>query len=447
MAEMLLRIINYPITFLLLFYVFDSFRLLKGGTTEEMRLRGYKRQKVLLLVICTVYFLLLYFYLEDIQMLYLYFLTLLFCVLLPFIYRTCYMGASEIMCNHVIFLFISGMLLLSRISTDKAFRQVEIGLAGLVLSSGIPYLIYKFKGTFRNWKWVYFAVGVVALAAVFLFGSYSNGAKISISLFGVYIQPLEFVKISFVFFMAAFLRDCHDLKSYMQVSVLAAIHVIILALSKDLGGALILFVIYLVLLFVATEKWYVLPAGLGFVLLMYVFANLFFTHVHARIEAWLDPLSVIDNQGYQVSQSLFGIGTWGWFGSGLGLGMPETIPVVVQDFLFSAIGEELGVLYALCLILICFGFVLLLFNLTLKMKDSFYRMVALGLTTCYGFQTFLTIGGCIKFIPSTGVALPFVSYGGSSLLASILIFSILQGLSMTENKKESQHEKEKRRKK
>lgn len=126
---------------------------------------------------------------------------------------------------------------------------------------------------------------------------------------------------------------------------------------------------------------------------------------------------------------------------GLYKGVPNTIPVVEQDFVFSAIAEELGGIFALCLILICVSCFLMFFNIAMQMKDVYYKYVALGLGTVYGFQVFLTLGGVTKFIPSTGVTLPFVSYGGSSLLSTFIIFAIIQGLYLKKEDEGEIHEK------
>ena len=159
-----------------------------------------------------------------------------------------------------------------------------------------------------------------------------------------------------------------------------------------------------------------------------------FSHVQTRFIAWKDPLSVIDNQGYQICQSLFAIGTGGWFGLGLNQGLPKKIPVVENDFIFSAISEEFGGIFALCIIMICVSCFFMIFNISMQLKDSFYKMVALGLGSVYALQVFLTIGGVTKFIPSTGVTLPLVSYGGSSLLSTMIIFGIVQGLYIMQSK-------------
>ena len=160
-----------------------------------------------------------------------------------------------------------------------------------------------------------------------------------------------------------------------------------------------------------------------------------------RVVAWKNPLGVIDKEGYQICQSLFAIGTGGWFGMGLYQGMPDKIPVVEQDFVFAAISEELGGVFALCLLLVCVSCYLMFLNIAMQIKDQFYKLIALGLGTVYGFQVFLTIGGVTKFIPSTGVTLPLVSYGGSSLLSTTIIFAIIQGLYILRQDEEGKKKK------
>ena len=169
-----------------------------------------------------------------------------------------------------------------------------------------------------------------------------------------------------------------------------------------------------------------------------------FNHVRVRVIAWRDPLSVIDREGYQICQSLFAIGTGGWFGMGLFQGMPDKIPVVESDFVFSAIAEEMGGVFAMCLILVCASCYLMFLNIAMQIKDQFYKLIALGLGTVYGFQVFLTIGGVTKFIPSTGVTLPLVSYGGSSLISTLIMFAIIQGLYILREDEEEDIERRKK---
>ncbi|MDE6890399.1 MAG: FtsW/RodA/SpoVE family cell cycle protein, partial [Lachnospiraceae bacterium] len=153
-----------------------------------------------------------------------------------------------------------------------------------------------------------------------------------------------------------------------------------------------------------------------------------FTHVQVRVQAWKDPWSVIDAEGYQITQSLFAISSGSWFGLGLFKGTPQSIPFVETDFIFSAIAEEMGNIFAVCLILICVSCFILFMNVAAKLRDKFYQLAAFGLGVTYIFQVFLTIGGGTKFIPLTGVTLPLISYGGSSVLTTLIMFAVLEGL-------------------
>jgi peptidoglycan glycosyltransferase len=153
-----------------------------------------------------------------------------------------------------------------------------------------------------------------------------------------------------------------------------------------------------------------------------------FGHVRVRYLAWTNPFAYIDKEGYQITQSLFAIGTGGWFGMGLNRGLPTDIPVVESDFVFSAISEELGGLFAICIILIYASCFVMFINIALRQEDHFYRNTAIGFSVMFIFQVLLSIGGVIKFIPSTGVTLPFLSTGGSSMLSIIIMFMIIQGI-------------------
>ena len=155
-----------------------------------------------------------------------------------------------------------------------------------------------------------------------------------------------------------------------------------------------------------------------------------FSHIRVRVQAWKDPWSVIDGAGYQITQSLFAIGCGNWFGLGICQGSPKSIPYVETDFVFSAIAEELGVIFSVCLILICVSCFMMFMQIAMQIYDRFGRMVVIGLGVTYIFQIFLTIGGGTKFIPLTGVTLPFISYGGSSVLTTFLMFMIIQGMYM-----------------
>ena len=202
----------------------------------------------------------------------------------------------------------------------------------------------------------------------------------------------------------------------------------ILVLSKDLGSALIFFVAYVFMVFIATRNYLYLFAGAVGGSGASMLAYRLFTHVQTRVQAWRDPWAYIDTKGWAVTQSLFAIGSGSWFGMGLLQGNPKAIPYVDQDFVFSCVCEELGVIYGICLILVmlcCFGLIL---KTAARIRDRFYQLVVFGIGILYIFQIFLTIGGGINLIPLTGVTLPFISYGGSSCMTTMFMFFILQGI-------------------
>ena len=364
---------------------------------------------------------------------------LIFIALTLLIYHKIYKGVSLSVVNNMCMLLTIGFIILTRLDIDKAIRQFAIACVALLITCLIPLFVSKLK-FLNKLSFLYALIGIFGLGVVAIAGSTEYGAKLNITVGSITIQPSEFIKILFVFFVAAILYQWEEISELIYATGVALLHVILLVASKDLGGAAIFLIAYLFMLYVATKKIWVLLGGFGLGVIGSLLAYKLFTHVQNRVIAWLDPLSVIDDQGYQVSQSLFAIGTGGWFGSGLGEGMPEKIPVVTKDFVFSAISEELGGVFALCLIFVCISNLLMFFNIAMNMKDQFYKLIALGLGTVYGTQVFLTLGGVIKFIPSTGVTLPLISYGGSSLLSTMILFAVIQGLYMIRNDQESEAE-------
>jgi cell division protein FtsW (lipid II flippase) len=213
-------------------------------------------------------------------------------------------------------------------------------------------------------------------------------------------------------------------------TVLAAAHVMILVISTDLGSALIFFVTYMIMLFVATRNPFLSLIGILAFCAAAIAAYFLFAHIRVRVQIWAHPFADYSGSGYQICQSLFAIAAGGWFGTGLYNGSPGAIPYVAQDFMFSAILEELGGIFGICQILICMAVFIMFVNIAMKLSNRFYRLAALGIGTTYATQVFLTIGGGTKLIPMTGVTLPLVSYGGSSLLSTLIMFAIVQGLYM-----------------
>ena len=359
----------------------------------------------------------------DFRVILFYIEMMIFFAAIQILYRIIYKEASLLLLNNMCMLLSVGFIMLCRLSLPSATKQLLIVAAGSAVSLVIPVMIRKMK-FLKDLTWAYAGIGIVLLAAVLVLASTSYGAKLSL----MGIQPSEVIKITFVFFMASLLCTKVDFRKVVLATIVAVIHVGILVLSRDLGSAVIFFVTYLVLIYVATRNPSYLFLGLGGGCVGSVIAYHLFGHVRQRVSAWKDPMAVYQNEGYQIVQSLFAIGTGGWFGMGLCQGSPEKIPVVKNDFIFSAICEELGGIFAICLILVCTSFFLMIVTIALKIRNPFYKLIALGLGTEYAFQVFLTIGGATKFIPMTGVTLPLVSYGGSSVMCTILMLAIIQGL-------------------
>lgn len=427
MTNIIVEISKYLIIVLFACYTYECFSAFRGKLSEEKKNRIFKRQMILMYMIHLDAYLAIYAVTDDILMIIFFVFQLVFVLITISCYQLLYTGASRLLTNNMCMLLEIGFIMLSRLSFDKAVRQYLIAVAAMIVTLIIPVLIRRIRFV-RKLTWLYALIGIGALVVVAVLGATSYGAKLSITVAGISVQPSEFIKIIFVFFVAGMLHEKTDFKQVCITTVIAAIHVLTLVMSKDLGGALIFFFTYLIMLYVATRKIFYLASGMLAGSVAAVAAYHLFSHVRVRVLAWSDPLSVIENEGYQICQSLFAIGTGGWFGVGLYQGMPEKIPVVEQDFIFSAISEEMGGIFALCLLMVCVSCFLMILNIAMQMKDQFYKLVALGLGTVYGFQVFLMVGGVTKFIPSTGVTLPLVSYGGSSLLSTMIMFAIVQGL-------------------
>lgn len=320
-------------------------------------------------------------------------------------------------------------VVLARLNYDKSVKQFKIVAIVTVASLIVPFLMSRFE-IWEKLTFFYCFTGLALLVAVIVVGRVTYGSMLSIQLFGFTFQPSEFVKIIYVFFLAGLLKGETKFRDVSISAALAGTYVIILVLSKDLGSALIFFMVYAFMLYVGTKKKrYLFLCAIGGCIAA-AGGTMLFSHVQQRVQAWQDPWSVIDTSGYQVAQSLFAIGTGEYTGTGLYQGLPNTIPVVEKDFVFSAIAEEFGGIYAMMLILVCFSCFVAFIKIAMQQTNQFYRLVALGLGIAYAVQVILTIGGALKMIPSTGVTLPLVSYGGSSILSTLLMFSIVQGLAI-----------------
>jgi cell division protein FtsW (lipid II flippase) len=268
-----------------------------------------------------------------------------------------------------------------------------------------------------------------------------NGARLWIDLFGMRLQPGELAKITMVVFMAGYLERKRALLSVANqrigpfllpaprhlapVFLAAGMALVIMAGLRDLGSALLFFSAFLAVLYVATGRpAYPALGGVAFAVGSFIAYHLF-GHVRIRVRIWLDPWADVTDTGYQLAQSLFAIGTGGLTGTGLGQGRPQDVPFSATDAIFVVIGEELGLLGATAVL---FAFLLLIvrgFKISLTARDEFGTLLALGLTVTIAVQTFVIVGGLTRLVPLTGITLPFISYGGSSLLSNYLLIALL----------------------
>ena len=440
MELFIVEMARYVIILLFALYTFYSFRAFAGHNKQRQN-RVFAAQRTLTLLLHTVMSAILIMENKNIMYVGLWAAEFAFYLIFIKVYQACYKGLSKLVLNNMMMCMMVGFVILGRLATDYAVHQIILAAAAMVLCIFVPLIIEKFR-ILEKMGWYFAAIGIVFLMLVFVIGVEKYGSRNWISVGGIAIQPSEFVKILYVFFMASLLSQTTKFKHIVIISAVAAVHVVILVAEKDLGAALIYFVTYIFVLYVATTKVQYLGAGLAGGTLASIVAYHLFSHVRTRVQAWRDPWAEIRGGGYQVAQSLFAIGTGGFIGMGLGKGLPGSVPVVESDFVFSAISEELGGVFAICLIMVYLSSYIMFVNIAMKMKKQFYKLTAFGLSVVFIFQVFLCVGGVTKFIPSTGVTLPLISYGGSSIVTTIIIFSVIQGMYVLNGKEEESLEEE-----
>jgi cell division protein FtsW (lipid II flippase) len=336
-----------------------------------------------------------------------------------------------------------GLAAVYRLS-PKGFGPTQVTWTVVGIACFIATLVFiRDVEVLARYKYVLGFVGVGLLLLPVLFGVPIHGAKLWIKIGTFTFQPGEIAKICLVIFFAAYLAErkellaiasrrvlgfhIPDLKHFGPLLVMWGLSLAVMFYGTDLGSSLLFFSVFLVMLYIATAR--VVYAAFGTLLFGVgaVIGYQQFGHVQERVEAWLhvfDP-DIVKDQGYQLAQSLFALATGGLFGTGLGQGRPDLIPEAHTDFIFSAVGEELGLL-GTAAILICF---LLLvargLRVALGQRSDFGQLLAAGLTASFAIQTFIILGGVTRLLPLTGITLPFMSYGGSSLLSNFVLIALL----------------------
>lgn len=326
------------------------------------------------------------------------------------------------------FLTLIGLIMLYRIKPYYAVRQLTWFTIGISLFILIVVLLPDME-SISGLKYLYMGAAVGLLLLTQFIGIDRRGSKNWIDLGFTTFQPSEFSKIFIILYLALALKDFKKWKDLIVPAAVVGISLILLVLQKDLGTALIFFCISLAMVYVSTSKISYVLSALG-LFVAGAFGSYFtFSHVRQRVQMWINPWSDPNNLGYQIVQSMFAIASGGFLGTGLYLGHPEYIPEVETDMIFSIICEELGLLGGFAIIIAYFLLIYRGFRSAIYSESNFSKLVSVGLSTMIGSQVFVIIGGTIKLIPLTGITLPLISYGGSSMVITFIGLGILQKVS------------------
>lgn len=335
-----------------------------------------------------------------------------------------------------------GIAFITRLAPDLAMKQVGWLFLGVVFMVLVLAFV-KNLDKLGSYKYTIMIAGILLLMSPMLpvIGNEIYGSRIWLSIGGFSIQPGELAKICIVIFLAAYLAQNRemlsvfnhklgpfrvpDMRALVPVIIMWAVALLVIVFEKDLGSALVLFFVFVTMLYVATGKHAYIVISLLMVSVGFVFVYFLFSHVQVRVDTWLNPFADPTNTGYQLVQSIFSIADGGLFGVGIGNGMAEQIPIVESDFIFSAIAEEAGLLGAAGVLLLYLCFAIRGILISVRAKSDVSSFMAVGFTAVIVLQAFIIVGGVTRLIPLTGLTLPFVSQGGSSLLASFIILGFL----------------------
>ncbi len=345
------------------------------------------------------------------------------------------------------FLAAVGIIELWSLQSPYASSQQIWFQIGIVLTIATVVFI-RHPDEFRGYKYIAGVIGIILLLSPIFFGTVRGGSKLWLVAGGYSFQPSEIAKIFLIIFLAAYLAEKKEVLAtgrrgflglswpsirYFGPLILTwIISLAILVFERDLGSSLIFFSLFLVMLYIATGRVAYVIVGISLFMGGATAAYYFFSHVATRVNVWLSPLpSDVGGSSYQVAQSLFSMAGGALSGTGLGagfLGRQINMPAVHTDFIFSALAEEVGLAGSVVIVLIYVFFLARGLKISLEAKNDFTKLLAAGLTVVVGIQAFVIIGGIIKLIPMTGVTLPFVSYGGSSLISNFLIVGLLMAI-------------------
>ncbi len=336
--------------------------------------------------------------------------------------------------DNYIFLIVTmlisiGTIMIYRIDEGLGIKQL-IWLSMGILLFFMTYFFVKYIKGWQNWIYLYVGASYILFFMTFILGSRKKGAINWINLGNFSFQPAEITKLLIVFILSSYYANISKWKeiknaSYYLMGVIYSF-ILLLFLQRDLGMAMIFYLIFISIQFIYEEDRKLIIYNIGLLIIGGIIGYTMFDHVKIRFQAWINPWKYIDRQGYQITQSLFAIAEGGFFGKGLGLGHPYFIPEVYTDFIFSAICEEMGIFTGIGIIMLYMILVYRGFKIAISQEETFFRILALGISILFGVQSLIILGGVLKMIPLTGITLPFISYGGSSILSSFIALGILQ---------------------
>ncbi len=338
-----------------------------------------------------------------------------------------------------------GLTEIYRLGPSDAFRQGVWIVAGVAVFALTLLLLRRDFRILESYKYLFglSAVGLLMLPALPVIGARINGARLWVKIGPLQFQPGELAKIALIVFLAGYLREKREvlaqgrLKDFGPLLLIWGAAMLVLVETNDLGSALLYFGIFLSMLYVATGRLGYVALGVALFVGGAAAAYESISRVQERVDCWLHPWDDVHGACYQSVQGLYAIGNGGFWGTGLGRGTFTTtggtdlIPYVNTDFIYSALAQELGLIGVAALLLLYMVFALRGFRISMLSQDGFSKLLAAGLTFAFALQAFIIVGGLLRLIPLTGITLPFVSYGGSSVVAN---FILLAGLLLVSNR-------------
>ncbi|AYE34132.1 FtsW/RodA/SpoVE family cell cycle protein [Clostridium septicum] len=352
-----------------------------------------------------------------------------------YVIRKFYPDGDKFMLIFSSILAVVGIAVIYRINPSEAMKQLIWVVLGIISYIAIVVILPDLK-SFAKYKRIYMILTLVLMPMALILGKEIYGAKNWVYVAGFGFQPSEFGKIALVLYLAAALMKYEskknlkeEFKQLIEPALIAMYSLACMVLQTDLGSALIFFGISVTMLYIATSKKKYVFTCLGLSAIGAVGAYKMFGHVRNRVMIWLDPWKYANDQGMQIVQGLYAISSGGLFGVGLGKGYPEFIPVNTSDFIFAVVCEELGMIFAVGIMIIYFLLFYRGIRAAFVTNEKFSQLSAVGFSTMIACQTLVIIGGIFKVIPLTGITLPLISYGGSSMITIFFTLGILQKIS------------------